>query len=369
MTLAAETNRNDYVGNGSTNTYSYSFRIFEDSDLTVTVRDTNNAETTLTLTTDYTVTGAGSASGTIVLVSSGQAWLTGGNLTTNYSLTIRRIRPLTQTTDIRNLGDFYPEVHEDAFDHQTMLNQQQQDEIDRAFKLPETISADDFDATLPATVLDNPGLAIGVNEDGDGLALIAAAGDLPLPVSIANGGTNSSTALANGKLMKSLAGAIVEAAIGVSGSKLTGLSAGTAAGDSIRYEQLSPNFLSAGGGGAQLTTSSATYVACSNCALTITPKSATSLIVYVFVSCASVNGNIGHVTVFKDGTNTQGSTNSMVQVASTATVPLVIVYAEVAGSTSARTYDIRGLISNVASTLTIGVSGSVVNAYAFEVGI
>lgn len=213
MSLASATNRVDYVGNGAVSTYSYTFRIFANTDLLVTVRDTSGDETELTLTTDFTVTGVGDAGGgNILLVNASQAWLTAGKLTSGYSLTIRRVRPLTQSADIRNQGDFFPETHEDAFDHFIMVDQQQQDELDRSVKLPETVAASGFDTALPANIADNPGLAIVVNDDGDGFALATATGSVTLPVSVGNGGTNSGTALNNNRMMKSSGGSIVEAA-------------------------------------------------------------------------------------------------------------------------------------------------------------
>jgi hypothetical protein len=155
MTISSATNRNNYTGNASTATYAYSFRIFANTHLIVTVRNTDDEETTLALTTDYTVTGVGSASGgNIVLVSSGQAWLTGGFLKNNYALSIRRSLPLTQLTDIRNQGDFYPEGHEDQFDKLVMIDQQQQDILDRTMRLPETITSSAFNPTLPSDISD-----------------------------------------------------------------------------------------------------------------------------------------------------------------------------------------------------------------------
>lgn len=140
MSIASTTNRVDYTGNGAVDTYAYTFRIFAGTDLLVTVRDTNDVETTLTLTTHYTVTGAGDASGgNVALVNGAFAWLDGdGDLKTGFALSIRRSRPLTQETDIRNQGDFFPETHEDAFDHLVMISQQLQDQIDRCVKLRET---------------------------------------------------------------------------------------------------------------------------------------------------------------------------------------------------------------------------------------
>jgi len=139
MTISSTVNRNDYIGNGSVNTYSYSFKVFLSSELLVTVRNLSNVETTLSLTTDYTVTGVGdTAGGTIVLVNSSQAWLTSGNLTTNFRLTIRRVRVLTQLTSIRNQKDFFASTHEDVFDKHIMIDQQVQDSLARSLKLKET---------------------------------------------------------------------------------------------------------------------------------------------------------------------------------------------------------------------------------------
>lgn len=131
MTVQSEISRNDYIGNGATATYTYGFRIFAATDLLVTRVTTAGVETTLAYPADYSVTGVGSFSG-------GTITLTAGVLTTGYGLTIRFSSPLTQGIDIRNQGGFFPEVVEDALDRLTKLDQQQQDELDRSVKLPET---------------------------------------------------------------------------------------------------------------------------------------------------------------------------------------------------------------------------------------
>mgnify|MGYP003403394096 CR=1 FL=1 len=161
MSISSTNSRNNYTGNNSTDTYSYTFRILDQDDLLVTVRDTDDVETTLALTTDYTVTGVGGSSGgTIVLVA--------GNLATGYILSIRRVVPLVQETDIRNQGAFYPEIHEDQFDRQVMMAQQQQDEVDRSVKLAETIDPADFDTRLPASIVGAVNQTVMTNAAGDG---------------------------------------------------------------------------------------------------------------------------------------------------------------------------------------------------------
>ena len=131
MTVASETSRNDYVGLGTTATYSYTFRVFAATDLLVTKVDTAGVETGLTYPTDYSVTGVGSFAG-------GNITLTAGNLPSGYGLTIRFKTGLLQGTDLRNQSGFFPEVIEDAMDRLTKIDQQQQDELGRSIRLPET---------------------------------------------------------------------------------------------------------------------------------------------------------------------------------------------------------------------------------------
>lgn len=164
MSVTSTTNRVDYTGNGATSVYSYPFKITDEDHLLVTVRDTDDDETTYVITTDYTVSGVGDASG-------GNVTLVAGALTSGYRLTIRRVVPVKQLTDIRNQGTFYPEAHEDAFDYLTYIDQQQQTAIDRAMVLPETYSASDIDTELPIPIAST---AIGWNADGDGLANITS---------------------------------------------------------------------------------------------------------------------------------------------------------------------------------------------------
>ncbi|MCK4609473.1 MAG: hypothetical protein KAT71_08320 [Gammaproteobacteria bacterium] len=174
MSLASTTNRNTYLGNAVADTFSYTFRIVSSSHLYVVSKDTSNVETVLVLTTDYTVTGVGDdGGGDIVLVA--------GALALNYDLTIRRVVPLTQTTDIRNQGDFYPEVHEDVFDKNVMIAQQQQDEVDRSMKLPETTAVADFDTTLPTDLTAEYFLKVNAEADGFEMASALETGNVTVP--------------------------------------------------------------------------------------------------------------------------------------------------------------------------------------------
>lgn len=174
MSFSSTTNRVSATGNGTTATYSYTFKIFLNTELLVTVRSpVDDSETTLTLTTHYTVSGVGeSGGGSITLVNGAFDWIDGsGYLDSSWVLTMRRVVALTQETDIRNQGSFFPETHEDVFDKHIMIDQQQQDELDRSMKLAETVDVADFDPTLPASLVGELSVAIVTNATGDGLAV------------------------------------------------------------------------------------------------------------------------------------------------------------------------------------------------------
>jgi len=176
MTISTETARDDYVGNGLLDTYSYTFKIFSSADLLVTVRDTDDVETTLALTTDYTVAGVGDANGSITLVA--------GVLTTDYLLTIRRNRALTQDTDIRNQGEFFPEIHEDAFDDLVMKIQTLKTVLNRTIQIPETVTGVSTDLPIPAASKvfrwDSAGTAIENVDVGSLGSIVTVSGGLQL---------------------------------------------------------------------------------------------------------------------------------------------------------------------------------------------
>lgn len=171
MTIESLVSRNDYVGNGSASIYAYGFKIIEDTDLLVTVQDgTTGVETTKTLNLNYTVSGEGEEAGGNVTLSA--------NLTSGDLLTIRRVRPLLQETDIETQGVSDPSVLEDTFDHILMICQQQQDEINRSLRLPET-EADLYE--LP-TAAQRASKFLAFDADGDPIASDGGIDDA-LPVS------------------------------------------------------------------------------------------------------------------------------------------------------------------------------------------
>lgn len=174
MTLANANNYNDATGNGTTNQYSFTFKIFASSELQVTLRHpTTNVEQEIALTTDYTVPASSVNNpngGTITLVDSDQAWLdASGFLDDDWIIAIRRVRPLTQSTSIRNQSTYFAGTHEDMFDKLVMNDQQQQNEINRSIKLPETEDPSDYEMLLPVEE-DRASKVLAFDAEGDVIA-------------------------------------------------------------------------------------------------------------------------------------------------------------------------------------------------------
>ena len=131
MTVAVGSPLNAYVSNGSSAAFNFTFPVFNSRQVLVLVTSPAGTGYTLALGTDYTVSGLNAAgdpasSGTVNLVNSGQAWLTGGNLTTGWTIIIQSNFPIAQTTSIRNGGDSYRSALENALDYITYLLQQNQ---------------------------------------------------------------------------------------------------------------------------------------------------------------------------------------------------------------------------------------------------
>ena len=179
MSISTQTGRTDYTGNGSTASYGYTFLIFDDDHIQLIARDPDNGdEYVLEKSTHYSVSGVQNPSGgTITLVDGAFPWIdTNGYLEDAWALAMIRSVPITQETDIRNQGAYLPEMHEDALDYRTMVDQRQQEEIDRSIKLPRSIAATSYSATLDTGVL-TAGSYLVVNETANGFTTVTAGGE------------------------------------------------------------------------------------------------------------------------------------------------------------------------------------------------
>lgn len=136
MTVSSTSNRKTYAGDAATTSFSTSPVVFYSSSELV-VRVTVNSTGVSTLLTEgvhYTVTG-----GSATLAAVGTVNLAGGSaphgaVASGSTLVILRVLPLTQTVDFVNNSGSDAEVAEQAFDRKVMIQQQQEEELDRAIR-------------------------------------------------------------------------------------------------------------------------------------------------------------------------------------------------------------------------------------------
>ena len=176
MTVATQVLAVQGIGTGATRTFSFSpLVIFAASELVVvTSVIATGVETVRTLgtgTTNFSVnTTTFPGTGSIQYPASG-----GTLLETTDRITILRVLVLEQDTNLVNQGAYLPEVQESQFDKLLMIDQQQQDQLDRGLRVQRSELRSSVDAELPS-LIGNESKYIRVNSDGDGFDLVALSG-------------------------------------------------------------------------------------------------------------------------------------------------------------------------------------------------
>jgi len=137
MTVSAQNSYISYTGNGSTTVFNFPYKLYAATDLKVyTVIITTGVETL------QTSGGAGTYDYTIAYDSVTESWdVTVNNaLPSTHKLFLTRVAPLEQAQDYIE-GDAFPaQAHEDTVDKIVLALQQQQEQLNRSFKLSQSNS-------------------------------------------------------------------------------------------------------------------------------------------------------------------------------------------------------------------------------------
>ena len=172
MAVETTTAKVEAQGNGLATVFSFSPIVLPDSadDLDVRLRNnTTGAETVLaegaTATTYSVAVSRYPGTGSITYPAVG-----GTPLTSNYSIIMRRVLELKQSKTFPNQGGYFPEEVENAFDRDTMVDIQQQEQLDRTPAFLPTADLSGFDvATIPMPA---PNKVVAVNAAGTGFTLV-----------------------------------------------------------------------------------------------------------------------------------------------------------------------------------------------------
>ncbi len=163
MTVSTTTIKNSYSGNGSTTAFSYGFKVFASSELKVYIRTdatgTELLKTEGTGSTNYGVSGIGETAGGSVTFVTAPA--------SGETIVIRRLSALQQLTDYQPADSFPAESHEAALDKLTHMAQEQQEALDRSFKVSKTNSITTPEFTDNAAT--RAGKVLGFSADGQQL--------------------------------------------------------------------------------------------------------------------------------------------------------------------------------------------------------
>lgn len=138
MTVETQSTRVQFKGNGSAASFSLPFPVYRGEHLSLYLvpngKDAMDLfENAVKVNGGYTVTGAGTDNVRVVMEKPPAS---------GDQLTIARLVPLVQPTDIRNASAFDAEVVEGADDYQEMQIQQLAEAVGRAIKVPVTSNKD-----------------------------------------------------------------------------------------------------------------------------------------------------------------------------------------------------------------------------------
>lgn len=157
MTIASQTSRISYTGDGVTTAFSVPFYFAANADLIVYLQDNLGNSTLQVLGTHYSLTGATlSAGGTCTFVTAPTA-------TTGAVVTIYRDPPITQITSYNNNDPFPAKSHELALDKLTTIDQRNRDLLGRTIRITDSESASTVTALAPVGTRKNKLLGFGTN--------------------------------------------------------------------------------------------------------------------------------------------------------------------------------------------------------------
>ena len=115
---------------------------------------------------------------------------TAAEMEDTHTLTIVRKLPITQTVDLTNQAPYNPETQEEALDIGTIINLQQQEELNRSVQISAASTlTGPLELPLPAA-----STAIGWNAAATGLGNISSLTGISLPLGLLDGGTGGTSA-------------------------------------------------------------------------------------------------------------------------------------------------------------------------------
>jgi len=147
VTIANNERKKIFVGNGAATAWPFSFKAFDESDVEVYITDASGHDLKLATGVGYRVTlNVGSDGGVVDYPFP----ITGTKLTAAEKISLTRNVPSTQEVDLVDQGPLFAEVIEEGLDRLTVVNQQQQEKLDRCLNIP--ITTEGINTALPTPI-------------------------------------------------------------------------------------------------------------------------------------------------------------------------------------------------------------------------
>ena len=165
MTVSNQNSYISYTGNGSTAAYSWPYKLYAGGDIKAYTVVTATGVATL-----QTSGGGGTYDYTIAYNAVSEAWTVtlNNNLPATHKLYLTRVMDLEQTVDYIE-GDAFPATaHEDALDKIVLTQQQQQEQLNRTFKLDQVNTGTTVD--IATIVSERSGKVLGFDPSGNLIA-------------------------------------------------------------------------------------------------------------------------------------------------------------------------------------------------------
>lgn len=120
-----------YSGNGSTTEWPFDFKVFTADQIELIITETATGDETVVTSDDFSIpdTDLGTNDGGNVTYPT-----SGSPVASGYTVTVRRVMPMTQLIRSRNQGGQFPEVQEKVWDTLAMGLLQLKEEVDRSIK-------------------------------------------------------------------------------------------------------------------------------------------------------------------------------------------------------------------------------------------
>ena len=196
MTVLVQTQKVTGSGNGTLVTFSFSdLVIFGVDEIEVTRRNADGTETPIS---------RGTGANAFAIVVTGSYPQTGSvrfpedsvtPMATGVSIRMRRVLVLEQATNLENQGGYFAETQEDQFDRLIMIAIQQQEEIDRAIKVPITTTGITLTLGIPVALEFLRWNAAGTGIESTSVApvVITATASDAIPVAVSTGAASAGT--------------------------------------------------------------------------------------------------------------------------------------------------------------------------------